>query len=147
MVGHGALGRPEVIEVGVVDPVLAHVDLDLAVHPEPVPGEGEGRPRHHLEAQHVAVELLRLLEVVGPHEVVIQLCQRHGCLLVESDSICPEEEPMDPNAKKTALRMIPYGLYVLTAGKKGGPGGAGTGEWGAQGSVQAPLGPTGREAH
>ena len=22
---------------------------------------------------------------------------------------------MDPNAKKTALRMIPYGLYVLTA--------------------------------
>src|SRR2546428_13035556 len=120
MVGHGALGRPEVIEVGVVDPVLAHVDLDLAVHPEPVPGEGEGRPRHHLEAQHVAVELLRLLEVVGPHEVVIQLCQRHGCLLVESDSICPEEEPMDPNPKKTALRMIPDGLYVLTAANKAG---------------------------
>ena len=22
---------------------------------------------------------------------------------------------MDPNAKKTTLRMIPYGLYVLTA--------------------------------
>ena len=25
---------------------------------------------------------------------------------------------MDPNAKKTALRMIPYGLFVLTAAKK-----------------------------
>ena len=24
---------------------------------------------------------------------------------------------MDPNAKKTALRMIPYGLFVLTAAK------------------------------
>jgi len=25
------------------------------------------------------------------------------------------ENLMDKNAKKTALRMIPYGLYVLTA--------------------------------
>jgi len=32
----------------------------------------------------------------------------------------PKEEPMDPNAKKTALRMIPYGLYVLTAANKAG---------------------------
>jgi flavin reductase (DIM6/NTAB) family NADH-FMN oxidoreductase RutF len=27
---------------------------------------------------------------------------------------------MDANAKKTALRMIPYGLYVLTAQAKDG---------------------------
>ena len=27
---------------------------------------------------------------------------------------------MDTNAKKTALRMIPYGLYVLTAQAKDG---------------------------
>jgi flavin reductase (DIM6/NTAB) family NADH-FMN oxidoreductase RutF len=27
---------------------------------------------------------------------------------------------MDPNMKKTALRMIPYGLYVLTAESKAG---------------------------
>ena len=26
-----------------------------------------------------------------------------------------QETSMDANAKKTALRMIPYGLYVLTA--------------------------------
>ena len=27
---------------------------------------------------------------------------------------------MDANAKKTALRMIPYGLYVVTAADKSG---------------------------
>ena len=27
---------------------------------------------------------------------------------------------MDANAKKTALQMIPYGLYVLTAADKSG---------------------------
>jgi len=35
---------------------------------------------------------------------------------------------MDPNAKKTALRMIPYGLFVLTAAK-GDRVSAGTVNW------------------
>jgi len=33
---------------------------------------------------------------------------------------------MDPNVKKTTLRMIPYGLYVLTAAHKDGRISAGT---------------------
>jgi len=45
---------------------------------------------------------------------------------------------MDANAKKTALRMIPYGLYVLTAE---GPGGvaAATVNWVTQASFAPPL--------
>jgi flavin reductase (DIM6/NTAB) family NADH-FMN oxidoreductase RutF len=45
---------------------------------------------------------------------------------------------MDPNAKKTALRMIPYGLYVLTAE---GPDGiaAATVNWVTQASFAPPL--------
>src|SRR5262249_35839380 len=45
-----ALRRAQVVEVRVVDAVRPHVDLDLAIHPEPVAREGEVRPRHHLEA-------------------------------------------------------------------------------------------------
>ncbi len=46
---------------------------------------------------------------------------------------------MDPNAKKTALRMIPYGLYVLTAEGKDGRVSAGTVNWVTQAAFQPPL--------
>lgn len=45
---------------------------------------------------------------------------------------------MDPNAKKTALRMIPYGLYVLTA-KDGDEVAAATVNWVTQASFAPPL--------
>ncbi len=46
---------------------------------------------------------------------------------------------MDANAKKTALRMIPYGLYVLTAESKDGRVTAATVNWVTQASFQPPL--------
>ncbi len=46
---------------------------------------------------------------------------------------------MDPNAKKTALRMIPYGLYVLTAEGKDGKVAAATINWVTQASFDPPL--------
>ena len=46
---------------------------------------------------------------------------------------------MDPNAKKTALRMIPYGLYVLTAQGKDGSIAAATVNWVTQASFAPPL--------
>ncbi len=46
---------------------------------------------------------------------------------------------MDPNAKKTALRMIPYGLYVLTAQGKDGSVAAATVNWVTQASFTPPL--------
>lgn len=46
---------------------------------------------------------------------------------------------MDPNAKKTALRMIPYGLYVLTAASPDGTVTAATVNWVTQGSFTPPL--------
>jgi flavin reductase (DIM6/NTAB) family NADH-FMN oxidoreductase RutF len=46
---------------------------------------------------------------------------------------------MDPNAKKTALRMIPYGLYVLTAAGKDGSIAAATVNWVTQASFAPPL--------
>jgi len=45
---------------------------------------------------------------------------------------------MDENAKKTALRMIPYGLYVLTARSSEGAAAA-TVNWVTQASFQPPL--------
>jgi flavin reductase (DIM6/NTAB) family NADH-FMN oxidoreductase RutF len=45
---------------------------------------------------------------------------------------------MDPNAKKTALRMIPYGLYVLTAAR-GETVAAATVNWVTQASFEPPL--------
>jgi len=45
---------------------------------------------------------------------------------------------MDQNMKKTALRMIPYGLYVLTAESKGGVAAA-TVNWVTQASFTPPL--------
>jgi len=45
---------------------------------------------------------------------------------------------MDPNAKKTALRMIPYGLYVLTAAHEDVVA-AGTVNWVTQASFAPPL--------
>ncbi|MBI3825903.1 MAG: flavin reductase family protein [Candidatus Rokubacteria bacterium] len=46
---------------------------------------------------------------------------------------------MDANAKKTVLRMIPYGLYVLTAEGKDGAIGAATVNWVTQASFAPPL--------
>ena len=43
---------------------------------------------------------------------------------------------MDANEKKTALRMIPYGLYVLTAEDKGGRVAASTINWVTQASFE-----------
>jgi flavin reductase (DIM6/NTAB) family NADH-FMN oxidoreductase RutF len=49
-----------------------------------------------------------------------------------------EEAAMDPNAKKTTLRMIPYGLYVLTAAH-GEHVAAATVNWVTQASFEPPL--------
>lgn len=46
---------------------------------------------------------------------------------------------MDPNDKKTALRMIPYGLYVLTGETKDGRVAAATVNWVTQVSFEPPL--------
>ena len=45
---------------------------------------------------------------------------------------------MDAEAKKTALRMIPYGIYVLTTNGEEGPTAA-TVNWGTQTSFEPPL--------
>ncbi len=46
---------------------------------------------------------------------------------------------MDENVKKTALRMIPYGLYVITAEDKDGRISAATVNWVTQASFKPPL--------
>lgn len=46
---------------------------------------------------------------------------------------------MDPNVRKTVLRMIPYGLYVLTAERADGTVAAATVNWVTQASFQPPL--------
>src|SRR2546422_4622212 len=46
---------------------------------------------------------------------------------------------MDPNTKKTTLRMIPYGLYVLTAAHADGRVAAATVNWVTQASFEPPL--------
>ena len=46
---------------------------------------------------------------------------------------------MDDQAKKTALRMIPYGIYVLTAGSREGDVAAATVNWVTQTSFSPPL--------
>jgi len=46
---------------------------------------------------------------------------------------------MDEKAKKTALRMIPYGLYVLTARSESGSVAAATVNWVTQASFEPPL--------
>lgn len=46
---------------------------------------------------------------------------------------------MDEDQKKTALRMIPYGLYVLTAETKSGKISAATVNWVTQASFNPPL--------
>ena len=45
---------------------------------------------------------------------------------------------MDPDHKKTALRMIPYGIYVLTA-EANGQTAAATVNWVTQTSFDPPL--------
>src|SRR5436309_13415729 len=50
-----------------------------------------------------------------------------------------EEKLMDPNVKKTTLRMIPYGLYVLTSGHADGRVAAGTVNWVTQVAFEPPL--------
>jgi len=46
---------------------------------------------------------------------------------------------MNEDAKKTALRMIPYGLYVLTAEGKDGAVAAATVNWVTQAAFAPPL--------
>ena len=46
---------------------------------------------------------------------------------------------MDADAKKTALRMIPYGLYILTSEAKDGRVAAATVNWVTQASFAPPL--------
>lgn len=46
---------------------------------------------------------------------------------------------MDERAKKTALRMIPYGLYVLTSQSQDGTVVAATVNWVTQASFEPPL--------
>jgi len=46
---------------------------------------------------------------------------------------------MDEQARKTALRMIPYGIYVMTAEAKGQPPAAATVNWVTQTSFSPPL--------
>ena len=46
---------------------------------------------------------------------------------------------MDTDAKKTALRMIPYGMYVLTAARPDGTVAAATVNWVTQASFEPPL--------
>lgn len=46
---------------------------------------------------------------------------------------------MNPDAKETALRMIPYGLYVLTAENEAGQVAAATVNWVTQASFEPPL--------
>ena len=46
---------------------------------------------------------------------------------------------MDANVKKTALRMIPYGIYVLTAEGADGSIAAATVNWVTQASFEPPL--------
>ena len=46
---------------------------------------------------------------------------------------------MDPNTRKTALRMIPYGLFVLTAANKSGQAAAATVNWVTQVAFEPPL--------
>jgi flavin reductase (DIM6/NTAB) family NADH-FMN oxidoreductase RutF len=46
---------------------------------------------------------------------------------------------MDAEAKKTALRMIPYGIYVLTSEGKDGKVAASTVNWVTQTAFQPPL--------
>jgi len=46
---------------------------------------------------------------------------------------------MDPGQKKTVLRMIPYGLYVLTAAAPDGRMAAATINWMTQASFEPPL--------
>lgn len=46
---------------------------------------------------------------------------------------------MDPTVKKTTLRMIPYGLYILTAENARGEVAAATVNWVTQASFEPPL--------
>ena len=46
---------------------------------------------------------------------------------------------MEDNSKKTALRMIPYGLYVMTAEDKDARISAATVNWVTQASFKPPL--------
>ena len=46
---------------------------------------------------------------------------------------------MDDATKKTALRMIPYGIYVMTAEGKDGATAAATVNWVTQTSFDPPL--------
>src|SRR5229473_8574521 len=59
--------------------------------------------------------------------------------LVYVRPVAERRSPMDASAKKTTLRMIPYGLYVLTAAAKDGRVAAATVNWVTQASFEPPL--------
>jgi flavin reductase (DIM6/NTAB) family NADH-FMN oxidoreductase RutF len=50
-----------------------------------------------------------------------------------------KEDRVDQEAKKTALRMIPYGLYLLSTGSESGPAAASIVNWVTQASFEPPL--------
>jgi hypothetical protein len=58
--------------MGLVRRPVGDVDARLAVEVEPVARELERRPLAGLEPEHVAVERLRRLEVVGKHEQMVE---------------------------------------------------------------------------
>jgi flavin reductase (DIM6/NTAB) family NADH-FMN oxidoreductase RutF len=63
-----------------------------------------------------------------------------GVLLLNCDRNSEVEGgTMDANLKKTALRMIPYGLYVLTAEAQDGRISAASINWAMQASFNPPL--------
>src|SRR5215471_13204177 len=62
----------------------------------------------------------------------------HGVVRRKTDPH-PTEETMDADAKKTALRMIPYGIYVLTADDGAGNVAGATVNWVTQTAFAPPL--------
>jgi len=50
-----------------------------------------------------------------------------------------KEEGVDQEAKQTVLRMIPYGLYLLSTGSEKGPAAASIVNWVTQASFEPPL--------
>src|SRR5260221_4949488 len=72
------LRAAEVVELRVRHAGLRHMHLDLAVDAQPIAWERKVRPRHHLESEHLAVEILGALEVVRANKIVVQFGDGHG---------------------------------------------------------------------
>src|SRR5260221_2213477 len=72
------LRAAEVVNLRVRHTGLRHMHLDLAVNAQPIAWERKVRPRHHLESEHLAVEILGALEVVRANKIVVQFGDGHG---------------------------------------------------------------------